>query len=304
MTRTIPINNGYFNCKSINKKIFKSRIQEYDYDVAVTADTLTLEGSTYIVGEGNISLKVDKSLDDFTKILVLNMLSKFVEGSSGSFNLVLTSPPLLYRQQKEALPKYLKGKYNIVANGKEMNIEIKNIVVFPETVTAYFSNLDNFENPYKKILIIDIGGLTTNGALFSNGTFSADSIFTIENGMYQLDNNISQYLNGKHLIKSKYSDINEYREYGLKIRGGHHDMMVLEKNNIDKIYHRHIDKIIEQCNLRNWDVDTSEVLVTGGGGKILFDTIKKKYLYQAKISKDPVFDNLNGLQILAKKLKF
>lgn len=299
--KTLPINAGYFNYKSIGKQIFKSRIQKCAYDsVKTDIDTLIYHDETYAVGAGNFSLKADKTQDNFMRICVLNMLSRFTVEEE-TFKVLLTVPPLLYNSQNPLLLEYLKDEYSIISNGKKKRINIADVKSYPETFLTYIANSPSYYKD-KTLIILDIGGLTTNGCRIRNGSFGKDDIFTIQNGMYHLDNRISQFINGKYYQNTSIDDIENYREHGLFNKKTHENIFNIEKECINNIYKEHIEKIILQCELKQWNLDTSEIMITGGGGKILFSYTKDNFFPQALLSQDPIYDNLNGLRILAEQV--
>lgn len=301
--KIIPINAGYYRIKSINNQVFNTRVEKsFINERQGTTDLLEYNGDYYIVGDGEFALDLDKTQNEVTKICILNMLARFTDNTE-EFKVVITTPPLLYPQQKIELPKYLKGEYKVKHNCISKTIIIKDVYVFPETITAYIANNANGAYNGRKVVIIDIGGLTTNGCLINeNGGFMAKDIFTIENGMYHIDDKISQYLNRKYYLSCTVDDINYFRKKGLYINGDKDDVMIREIEYMEDVYCKHIQTIMQQCQLKKWNINTYDVLITGGGGMLLYNTIKEYFLPQAKLSKDPIFDNLNGLVTVAKKV--
>lgn len=300
----IPINNGFFNYKSINNECFKTRVKEKSYKgVKIGCDTITIEGRDYIVGQGRPNFSKDKS-NNFSKICILDMLGRFTE-SEESFKISLTTQPDIVSSQRAIMPKFLKGQYNIIHNDKPKKIIIEDVLVFPETIAAYVAN-----NPKqfkdKILLLLDIGGVTTNGVLIKNNSFNPDDIFSIPNGMYHLDSKVCDYLNSKYYssININVDDMDFYRDKGLFLdKNENINILDTEKEYInDNIYIPHIDKILEKCYYKGWTtIKSFDVLVTGGGGKVLFNTITKP-LPKAKLSADPLYDNVKGLQILMKQV--
>lgn len=301
--KVLPINCGYYNFKSVDGKIVPTRLAIQDFDmIPSNCDVLEYEGIKYIVGYGEINIDTDKTLTEFLKICTLNMLAKFTD-TKEIFKLVLTSPPLLVAYQKEIIPPYLKGEYEIVHNGKKKFIEIEDVKVFPETLTAYVTNNASGRLNDKDVLILDIGGVTTNGCLIRRGgNFTIDDVFTIKNGMYHLDDEICRHINRKYYQNISIDDVNHFRENGLYLRGSKENIWMNEIEFIEDTYRKIINEIKIACDLRKWSVDVLHPIITGGGGKILFNSIKGDYLPHAELSKNPIFDNLIGLAELTKKV--
>lgn len=293
--KIIPINNGYYQYKSIENQMFKSRLSIDNYgNIGGTADILEFDNNKYVVGVGKPNMSMDKSNNEFTKIFVLNMLSRFTQDKE-VFKIVLSAPPLVYSKQKDTLPEYLiSDNYEVVHNGRKKIISIDDVKVYPETIAAYLVNKDMLKG--KNVIVLDVGGLTTNGVLIRNNNFTKDDVFTIRHGMYHLDFDVSQYLMSNNLedgFNCEAEDVQYFRD---------NKDIILDCEGVNNIYMAFIDKIVEKMDDKNWNYLKFEVLVTGGGGKVLFDTIQKIALPQAKLSIDPLYDNLKGLEILAKKV--
>jgi hypothetical protein len=221
------------------------------------------------------------------------MLGRFTTDKE-NFKLVLSSPPTVYKQQKELLPEYLKGSYIIKHNDKLKQIVIDDVKVYPETISAYLVNRDGFKG--KNVIVIDIGGLTTNGVLIRDNQFTKDDVFTLRHGMYHLDFKIYQHLMSSKLeagFNCSFEDIQYFRDTKDEL---------LESESIIDIYRTFIDEIVEAMDNKNWNYNKYECLITGGGGKNLFDIIKQFVLPNARLSNDPIRDNLNGLELLSRQV--
>jgi hypothetical protein len=274
--------------------MFKSRLSKDTFgSIHGTVDTLEVDGEKYIVGAGKVNMDFDKTNNEFTKIFVLNMLGRFTTDKE-NFKLVLSSPPTVYKQQKELLPEYLKGSYIIKHNDKLKQIVIDDVKVYPETISAYLVNRDGFKG--KNVIVIDIGGLTTNGVLIRDNQFTKDDVFTLRHGMYHLDFKIYQHLMSSKLeagFNCSFEDIQYFRDTKDEL---------LESESVIDIYRTFIDEIVEAMDNKNWNYNKYECLITGGGGKNLFDIIKQFVLPHARLSNDPIRDNLNGLELLSKQV--
>jgi hypothetical protein len=261
-----------------------------------TADVLIFDNDAYNIGVGEPNLRMDKTQSEETKILILNMLCRIMTTDKESFKLVLCCPPLAYDTQSNDLPMYLRGKYKVIWNDKPREVTIEEVVVLPETFVVFNVNNDDGKYDNQMLLIIDIGGFTTNICRISYGNFTTDDFVTIQHGMYHLNSSISQYLNGQYKqINTKPDDIDNYRNYGLRIDDLEGDLMELEKEKIDAICCEFIDTIINRCVDKGWDVASYKKLLTGGGGLALYPLFKEVYYKSAELSKNPLFDNYNGL---------
>jgi plasmid segregation protein ParM len=300
--KIIPINNGYYNYKSIDNQMFRALCKKTDFEnTKVACDVITLDDVSYIIGAGKPNFNMDKTTLEHTKVLTLNMLARFVENKKESFQILLSSPPIVFNEQSEKLPQYLKGTYKITWNKKPLEITIDEVYVLPETFIVYNVNNDNKKYSDKIVLIIDVGGFTTNICKVTLGNFKDESDYhTIQHGMYHLDTEISQYLNSKHSeLNCHESEMFIYRKTGLTSSITNTNILEIEEENINDICNAFIDDIIDACIKKGWNVHAHEILVTGGGGATLYPLIKKK-LPKAELSHNPIFDNLNGLELYTK----
>lgn len=299
--KVIPINNGYYNIKSIKGKFFPSRITKLLDNQRLTNkyDIIKFEDEFYGIGVGEPSFKLDKTSDQITKLFVLNMLCKFSKKKEEDFKISLTSPPLFYKQQKESLPEYLKGKYEIEYNGKPRIINIEDVVVYPETFIAYCNYIEQYTS--RLLLIIDIGGYTTNVCRIKQGAIVPTEYFTIQRGMYNINEKISQHINSVHYTSILPDDMEFYYKNGLHLNNKVEDILAIEEKYINNIFDKHIDNIISTCASRNWDIKAHDVLCIGGGSLVLFDRIENA-IPHAVLSDTPVFDNLNAQKILTEVL--
>jgi len=293
--KTVAINNGYYQYKSMDKHMFKARIKKCLCNEAQSnCDILTIDEQSYIIGEGDFCIDNDKTSNENNKILILNMLAKFIDSDKEkeTFNVYLCTPPSLYKNQSEALPSYLKGTYKIVANDKPIEITINNVQVFPESFIIYLNYQEKYKN--KNLIIFDIGGHTTNIVLIKKGVFTNEDYITIGNGMYHIDDKICQYLNGKHLDTTfNIDDIQYLRDIG-------DNLLTAEEPELFKIYDDYVSELVNAMQLKQWNIKYYEKLCTGGGSKILYENMENVF-DRIELSIEPLFDNVKALEKLASK---
>ena len=293
--KTVPINNGYSFIKSDYGLKFKSSFKETSMSqYAIGSDLLTYDNKTYTIGEGVPAINKDKTDNIATKLFVLNMLCKHMDNvKSEHFKVYLTAPPMTYSAQKDSLPQYLLGSYKVIYNGIPKEIYIDSVTVYPETVMAYLANNPSqFKRP---VIVIDIGGLTTNVAYIKNGACNKDCIISFTNGMYHIESEVCDYLNDKYWsLDLDSSQMSEFLQNGIFVGDGSENIIETNKDAINDIYSKFVSKIQNKITLKKWSPDMCDILVTGGGGMTLFESIKSVYGH-AKLSNDPIFDNLNGM---------
>lgn len=297
--KNISINNGYSFIKGEYGQSFKSAYRETTLgEYGCSADLIEMpNGKVYAIGDGNAVTDKDKTKNIATKLFVLNMLAKNMNSvDSEHFHVFLTAPPMTFAAQKDSLPEYLKGSYRIKHNGIQKDINIDAVTVYPETITAYLANNPSkFKRP---VIVIDIGGLTSNIVYINNGAYSKETIISFVNGMYNVESEVCDYLNDKYWdLNLDTTNVHEFLQKGIRLGDSNENIIDKEHDGIDAIYSKFVSKIANRIVMKNWSPNMCDILVTGGGGKLLLNTIKKWYSH-AKLSNDPIFDNLNGTKLL------
>jgi hypothetical protein len=310
--KNLPINLGYSQMKSINGKIFRTRMDKIlitnenstvkNIGIGKNCNLLEYKNDLYIIGSGKPKTDYVKTDDEFLLLNTLNMCARFTD-TTKSFKLILSAPPLTFYESENTFPEYFIGEYEVVHDNKNKKIIIEDVEVYPETFIAYLSN-DPAEYENYPLIIIDVGGETTNICYINKGDFKVtDEYFnTSRTGMYHIDTQIANYLKGKY---SKYNleitsdTVEEYRNFGFHLNGDFNkDYMDEEKPFIDNIYSKHVTSCISTIDKHNWNLNNCKVIITGGGGKVMYHTFKS-LIPHAILGKNPVFDTLNGLKELA-----
>ena len=258
----LGVDLGNWNVKTSEGDIFPSRYTVIENILGATGDVLEYEGIKYYIKEGKLENNYDKANKETNIILFLYSLA--IQKNS-YFKVVVGLPVLAYKNSKETFrDKLMENKiYKLILNGKEKTIVIEDIIVFPEGAGAYF----NINNRAKNAVIIDIGGGTTNIVSFKNGKL--DKCTTIAKGMIELYNRIRDYLNSKYTLKLELEDIENLLKEGLKVDGKE-----VSWSFIKSITDNFISDLMNE--LRNFEIRTSTVYLTGGGTKLLKAPLKNK----------------------------
>lgn len=307
-TREVLINTGFYNFKGENGVIFKTAIQKCSLgEMASSGDVITLDNESYIVGRGEPSVSTDKTSNNVTKLCVLNMICRQLKDTDdnvdrgGDFNLYVTSPPIVYAKQKKELPNYLKGEYKIKYKGQERIINIKNVLVFPETILAQLSLRVN-QQMCDDVIIIDIGGVTTTVARFVDGNCGENDILSIPYGMHNVNNDVINALQNDYSstgILYNIKDMTKFLTQGVTIPNTSINILEAAKKEISEVYTSLLNKIDKKMQLSQWGSTSDyQVVMTGGGSIILYDIAKEKFFKNAILSNNPLFDNLKGLEII------
>jgi hypothetical protein len=311
--KVLPINVGYSRIKSINGEIFKARRREIvlgsedstakQLGIGNNCNLLEMNDKIYVVGEGFPKTDYVKTDNDFLLSCVLNMCARFMLKEKEDFKLVLSAPPLTFENSEIEFPEYFMGEHKIIHDNQLKIITISEVETYPESFVAFLSNDPSLYEEYD-LIIIDIGGETTNIVYINKGNFKVteDYFDTSRTGMYHIDTRIASYLKGKYTKYNLEVDddrAEEYRLHGLFLNGDFKKNLMItdDKENIDKIYQNHVNNCINTIDRKNWNLNNCKVLITGGGGEAMFHVFKKS-IPHCELGKEPLFDTLNGLKEL------
>lgn len=275
------IDLGNLNVKGINetkKKInFKSNISR-DYESYPDAFKYTLINGEYTYFErGTFSLEYIKTNKDYTAqvLYAISKLHEDVEDIKTNLTLLL---PITEMQEKQKYIDNLKGKSFefTVKTSKKMNkkLSIEDILVLPEGYISYFALKDEYKT--SSIIIIDIGGRTTNLVAMING--EPKLLKTLKIGVMD--------------FYSKIRELNSDKEYNLE------DIERLIKEGTIKVTEKQLaeftNDILNEIKLYVKIEHYKHVCWTGGGSTVIEKIIKEKLPKNCFILDDPVTSNIRG----------
>lgn len=292
----VAIDHGYDSIKVFDgKKIFSFKSKyETTKDNINRSNTYHIRfgSDEYIVGDGaSINyIEYDKTANEYNQIFTLAALGKVMGAQDYcEFNIVAGYPLNLYAANRSVFAKYLKSK-NVVEfyfNGQKKKVLIKDCLVFPQGIGAVFTSPNQYKN--KLIAVLDVGGLTVNGGILNNLNLDNSTMFTINQGCLILFNRLKKVLNSTFTQNIQEYEIPNIIENGLIING----QKVKADKIIDDVIFQHCNTIRAECRRFNWNVDTLDILLVGGGALVL-DGYIQEVIPQIKVIDDPVFANVKG----------
>lgn len=283
------IDLGNYNIKGINsegKQVnFKSNVSR-DYEAYPDGfNYINIDGEYTFFEKGNFSKEYIKTKKDYISQL-LYAISKLNEDKDHiETNLTLLLPISEMEHNKKYVDD-LKGKEFAftVKTSKKSNkkIKIKDVFVVPEGYASYFT----LDNSIKKnnVLILDVGGRTTN-------------VVAMDNGKPQV---LNTYKIGVLDFYLKLKNINADKEYKLEdiekaINKG--DIKVSKKQ-LAVFTNDIINEISINVNLNHYNY----VIFTGGGALVIEEIIKENLPKQCILAKEPLYTNLRGSLIVSKEI--
>ncbi|EOR27399.1 StbA family protein [Clostridium sartagoforme AAU1] len=277
----IGVDLGNWNVKTSEGNIFPSRYTTMESLLEAGGDILEYKSIKYYLKEGRLENDYDKANKSTNEILLIYALAI---QNTNYFKAVVGLPALSYKNNRDKFKDtLLKMKiHDVKLNGVNKKIIIDDILVFPEGAGAYFS----LNNRPKNAVVIDIGGGTTNIVNFKNGKL--ESCTTLPKGMIELYNRIRHHINSTYTLKLELEDIEVILREGLTVDGEGIDF-----NFMKTIVEEFIEELMNE--LRNFPIRTSKVLLSGGGVKLLKNSLSNK-IKGLEVIDNYLFANANGFK--------
>lgn len=280
MSLGIDLGNKVVKTSGMNK--FNSKVANGHFDLNKDDIKIEYEGKNYTVGTGTAVLGNDRY---FNKLYDICLLTAIALSSNGTFieeNIVIGMPPELFESAlKDKVEEKLNnmGLKNITVNGIKKTIRILKAHVFEESAIV-FKDTKSYRG--KRVLVIDIGGGTSDISQFNNLTLEKST--TTKYGMLSLYENMKKSINTKYLTKLTSEDMIDLVNKNVAIVKGSAKDISFTKD----IIQDHVLQIYNE--VQNFDYDNSEILIIGGGATPLSEYFKKLLPY-AEIPVDGQFTN-------------
>ncbi|HEX2953250.1 MAG TPA: ParM/StbA family protein [Bacillota bacterium] len=276
----------------------------------------TYEGKRYFVGELAVrqsgfptrSLGDNHACEKSTKILLLTALSLFTSEDFGDFNIVTGLAPGFYSPFKDELCKMMVGRHQITVSSEGVDraktINIGKAEVVPQPMGTFFQRMfdtkgapGELELAKAKVGIIDVGFRTTDFAIVNRLEYVEKYSCSTMTGISNAYGFVDEYLRNEFRTHKENFELDSIvQDAQIKIAGKIHSLDHVIKEAFDRV----ATKIIIEMNSL-WDArDLDLILITGGGGKALAESLIEG-LPTAVIMDDPQAANARGYQRLAQK---
>lgn len=279
--KIVSIDNGYFATKVLADNQLQSIRSKYIQD---DEGDFEYQGKRYSFGHGSYNIDHDKTGNELHRLMTYYILSNLTE-STEEFKLVLSLPMLHYKNQREDFKKYIKGDGLITTKlrGHRKSFVISDVIVFLQGAGALYAN-NPMEYKGKLIGLLDIGGLTAQGAIFEDLKPIRDTMFTIDAGGIILNNKIKTNLNEKYGLNLQDYEIPYLKDF---------------KEDIERIKQEHFQTIILEMKKKNWNIGNLPILATGGASQIIDVS---KHLANCKLTQNPIYDHVKGLGVIGRMM--
>lgn len=295
---TIGIDLGNCNLKTSKKIIVPALITKGENYLISTGYEINFNGELFIIGEGDYDTNLNKLSKE--NLLPMLCLAAGLSTKEEFIRVVLGLPINQYRSNKNKMLEIIEENkiLNFKLNGLDRCICIEEASIFPEGVATYYS-LDIEKRKAlvdQDLIILDIGGRTTDIALLKAGKKrSVAKSTSLDVGMINIYNDMINEINSLYTLGLNIEDAEGILKNGLEVDGEKQDTSFIKnivKNNIEKVF--------KELNI-SYPVRTSPLIVTGGGGKSFFKSLKKRYP-TAQLVEDNLFSNAIGYKRVGDKL--
>ena len=296
---TIGIDLGNFNVKTSNKVLFRATYTtEAEGYVTGTEKTIEFDDETYYIEKGEFDLKTKKSSKE-TLPLFLYALAQATKKTTKEVNVVL-GIPVDQLKDKEEMQSRFKKEFTFKVNGQTRNIKVRNVLCFPECVGASFAIADNV--PKFEYVLLDLGGLISNIALFQDGKHVKSG--SIPSGTLSLISSITKEINKEHGLNKTPTQMFRYLVNNhLETVNGKIDLEPYRK----KFFIPYVKNVFTKLE-NEYEGLTTPIYVLGGGLEMLkpyiIEYLKKDPRFKMSPFNDAIFLNALGFKVIGDNMQW
>lgn len=295
MSNIIAVDKGTAYTKTSKLISIKSTIREYhSNELNFSQDKIIVEhlNKKYVVGEhGRTNTNLFKSEQDETKLLVLTAIALSNPNESYQrINLVTGLPIGRIGYERDTMKKLFQYTSNkIIVNNKPHTIDIGLTEIFPEGASSFY-HLQNADEG----LIIDIGGLSIDTALYTKGK-KLTKYSTYRLGILPLYREIANHIGSKYSLTLDEWLVHEILTDGLSIDGVKVDL------DISSIVNNYLRQIMQALEFDYNIPSIKNIFITGGGGIFIYPYMNK-IIPRIQLMPNARFTNVLTYQLLGEVL--
>jgi len=255
----------------------------------------------------------ERAVNEEGRLLTLAALGLLAEDEKEQYNLVTGLPVSHYSGLQERFVEAMKRshEYSFVSitgrSKKEFMANVRDIRVIPQPIgTLMDCVLDDkgkIVNPdlaKQNIGIIDVGYFTADIVRADSMEFIGQSSTSYPLGLFNAYTELSEGFNNTFGIEATPEALESVMETGkIVIRGKAHDVSELRDHALEVAAKQIVSRVKTLWSKTGWQID--KVIITGGGGSVLYDHLDKAFEGNTELAKDPFYANVNGYMKLAYK---
>lgn len=264
------------------------------------------EDEKYFVGDLAIlqsehpyrSLSTDRTTDIVVKIMFLTGLALLSEHPIESFSVVTGLPVKDYLLYKDTYVQNFTGTHTIHLNGQKKVLNVNKVIVVPQPYGTYCDGLFKADGSVDEdfaenhVGIIDIGYKTSDFIQVKEYNYLERFSSTSANGISSIYKDIANYLATNHSIyKEDYELENVIHDGFLRTRSGKIDI----SDALSKAKRTLAKKIANEIkSLWSNLPEISLIIVTGGGGSLLYPELIEFLVEDMVLASEPQTANVRG----------
>ena len=250
-------------CNDINV-VVESRLEKAtELNLLGADDSFKYENEKYITNSGRFENNFIKHEKENFLGLMYYAISRVTQ--ENKIDLAIGLPAGQYNSRKTELKDFILNNNRKIIDNRE--IHIKDVIVIPE---AYGVKTNGLISKTNKTLVIDVGGGTTDIALFENGKFKGEESRSIKFGLLDVYRETKNYIDDKYNLNITLEDAKKYFDGELDL---------LNKDTYYKvdIVKAALKKIINELRGLYANISSYNIVLTGGVATVLYQTFKKIY---------------------------
>ena len=312
-TISVAIDSGKHSTKAVTrshqewiKLKIRTKGQEVEnlgVEIARNSYAIEFQGKHFLLGE---MVSEQKGNQELTKHSLLHMLAIYVmiarfldqlipeKFGIPTVNLAINVPLNIYKnaQLKNDYGQFIINEHqpiSIKINGKQYYFNIDQLLLLPEATGSIYSNMDEYRK--KRVLVIDIGGLNVNYAIFDQLVPQIDSLFSNNHGTNLLRSRIREALSSHYGTAISIDDSEQILQDRILILDG--QPLEESKSIIQLAIHDHLVELMNDAKSHGISLNNTQLLFTGGGSLLCKDAIVKAYPY-AEIDQEGEYSNVTS----------
>lgn len=262
----------------------------------------TKENGSWNVGaKGSFDFKPERLVaSDLPKFYTMLGLYQAATGQAIIDLLVSGLPVEEYKREedKNTFASRLKGNFGFGFGTEERLIQIKKSLVLPQSAGAFFDFIlddagdeQNTELASESILMLDIGGKSTDGCIMEDGAFSQDS-FTVWEGVYKVQEELRRLISNRLNYLAWPFEVSKALKTGtIKLSGDEVDISDLIKTAVKtRLYNFTAELTSNISDFRRF----SAVVLCGGGANLYAEYLQEFINTKLSALENAEFANANG----------
>jgi len=291
----IAVDTGNSEIKTLNFR-FCSGLVEHRVK-PLSSEYIEYAESFWTLSNDRVPYVRNKATDNRFFVLTLFAIAKELTKAKklraiNEIDLAVGLPPEHMGDLRESFKQYFqkKNQVNFAYNGSPITIVIRNVFVYVQGFAAMAPRIEQLAQ-VKRIYVVDIGGMTTDVLLLSNGR--PDKYFSLEIGIITLQNTLIGRVTARHDMTIEADHIE------MVLQGQETILPAEVRETIAQAAQQHADVILEKLRELKVDLRANKAIFIGGGSILL-----REYLETSPMVTKPEFilepnANAVGYQMLA-----